>query len=627
MSTLQLLKRGVTLLRSGDYGTPLRWAAENFTTIDTYGPKVADEHGSPPSWVDAAGVSVVDLGRSTPKKDFLFTLDGLEEGIDISPPKPSKTLEFSLIRPPGVTTITLEVTTSHESGKSLIETFRFKDGEFNTRHLIPVGFEFAEPVDSTHIQLSSFQRKTDGIGASIRDALATQTDPRISLPSASPTERGSPPIVLIAIDTFRHDFLDEFQPVLDVLGDDAYVPEEPRTQGHWTRPSHASLLTGTHTAEHGYVVGDADGTPVRCINPSLTTLPEFLTERQYTCSGLVTTGSINGRFGFGRGMHRFRTEQMEWQEREFDASSAINTAIRWLTSDSKVDVRLPFYFIHLFDPHFPYIPPLPIRDQMDLNFSLPGKFRDRRPSRDYLEVLHGESTEVPNGEREQLLEYYEHSLRYTAQQVSRFIKELKEVGWYEDAFIAIVGDHGEEFFERKFALHETLNDANIRPGAIVKLPADTSFDVPDVADYVDIFPTVAQLLGEEPPQQCQGVPWQRPTDRSVRVTERLRPDWYSVAVEEDGIKGIFTWDENFPSLPSPATIEAGTVEEEYYDVQATRDGHMRDVSDELSAETKQNLRSVAKSFATRDVADHRSRTNHRDVSNEVSERLERLGYT
>ena len=73
-----------------------------------------------------------------------------------------------------------------------------------------------------------------------------------------PTIRADlPPIFLIVVDCLRADHLGAYgyepdtSPWIDQLAAESILFEHVVAQSNWTKPSMASLLTGTHVSQHG----------------------------------------------------------------------------------------------------------------------------------------------------------------------------------------------------------------------------------------------------------------------------------------------------------------------------------------------------------------------------------------
>lgn len=626
MGLFDLFSKGTRYLLSGDVRSPAAWAYAKYTDS-----RIIDvDECETPTWIDVPGATSIAKNYRSDHSEYYPTLSEscLGERIRIAPEVPFDRINTTIVDVEDAGRVSIEVDYETESGSTDAVEFSFTNGPFNEFRCIPVTIPLPEPALSADLRYST-DRSEGRLPRALRDSdvdwKITRT-PRLSVPSPKPSGDDGIPIVVISVDTFRYDYMDAFEPVIDALGPDAVVPSEPRTQGHWTRPSHASTFTGVHPADHGYVVGASDGIDVPTIDPDLTTIAEYLTDRLYRCSGVASQSSLSGDYGFARGFQRYELRNMTWEEREHDARSIVDRAIGWLETDAEVHSDRLFYFLHLYDPHYPNLPPYPVVDELDLDLPVLSRFMDWQPRDDYVEILNGPAPDVPEDDLELVLGLYRKSLRYTAEQVCRFIETMKRRGLFEDALIFVLGDHGEEFYERKFVGHETLYDENIRPGVIVKPPAGAGLTVPDDVDFIDVFPTVATLLGERPPEQCQGIPWEtRPANDRPRITERLRPDWYNVSVEIDGKKGIFTYPENFPLLPSNDAVSGGPVEEEFVDLETWRSSEEDPGDETVTDETRHGLRERASEFASRETTGE-AKAASVQPSSEVRERLRKLGY-
>ncbi|MFD1514263.1 sulfatase-like hydrolase/transferase [Halomarina rubra] len=501
---------------------------------------------------------------------------------------------------------------------------------------IPVSFALDAPATAgeVRVEATAGRDRLQEYGVRAFDRLSDRRyEPRRAVSMTTPSLGGTgdaPPIVVVSVDTLRYDVEGAIDPLLDALGDDAFVPSEPRTQGFWTAPAHGSLFTGVHPGDHGYV-GWLDGHRDSVIHPDLITLPEFLSEHYYRCSALVSHTRVLPESGFGRGCHRFRFEDMtDWVGRPVDAGTNVDRIVDWIDADRQAGADRVFYFAHLFDAHFPYVPPLDRYDVSDVDMGAIREYQQTvsdvadDPERGYRTQLRSDLP-IDEATVSTLREYYAASVDYVARQVARLVDHLKRVDLFDDAFVVVAGDHGEEFGERGFYLHTSLNDANVRPFVAVKPPADSSLEPRDRVDLVDLLPTVARELGVEPPEQCQGRPWHDDPPTGPRIVERIFPDCYNVAVEDDGIKAIFTFEGRFPKRPSLDQLADGPLAEEFYRLSAVRgDG---DPDADPSSELRATLLETARAFARRTPVVERTETSAGvQPTQETETRLRHLGY-
>lgn len=635
----ELVRSGIRELRRGNLGTITSWVRERATEKLSKNRilTLVDDGTEPPSWMSMnRDVVTVQDGD-----EYYVTLRGGFEGtrVELEPRVPFTTLAFivsNIVRTAGCR---VDVTVRYQDGETEVRSVTFENGLYDEsfNHL-PNVFTFERPVSEATVEATEFRTGEDDLGTKVASIVGSDDSdvggqPMLSVPSVRPGESDVPPIVLVSVDTFRHDYIEELRPAIDALGEDAVVPDEPRTQGFFTSPSHASMFTGLYPGDHRHVEADPDDAPP--IHPEMETLGEFLSEHQYKCSGLVSHTRLLPNYGFGRGFHRWELGQKKpstWMADEGSARRNVDRVIQWIDEDVSAGSDRLFYFLHLFDPHPPFYPPLPVVDLQDHDFERIEEFLDIQgmsaPDQDYLELLKGEYD--ADGETVAYIDcIYRHALRYTGNQLRRLFEHLERKDILEDALVVVTGDHGYEFFERGFSGAKTLYDANIRQGMFVKPPAGADWTVPDELDLIDLLPTVARIIDADVPEQAQGVPWQEKGPESgVRLNERIRPNWYCVAVESEGIKAIYTYESNNPDPPTDEQVESGPVHEEYYRLSDVRSGEYRDIGDRLSDWEKQRLQRTAESFVTRDRAsgEFGKSAIHARPDQETEELLEQLGY-
>jgi len=378
------------------------------------------------------------------------------------------------------------------------------------------------------------------------------------------------------------------------------------------------MFTGVHPARHGCYGPDPQ------LSPSLVTLPELLEAAGYTTSAVTAGAGLLPEIGFIRGFNRYERKDMSWETRQFDAQTNVNTAINWVEADHRCGNHGAFYFLHLFDAHYPYLPPLPATDYTELDYYAMASFVDidqslsrfAKPEREPLLDVDPQSLSLAKS-------YYQDAVAYTAREVSRLVDRLKSLGIFSDSFIIITGDHGEEFGERNRLFHRTLHDANIRPGMVVKPPSDSDIIVPDDPDLIDLLPTIANLLGEPVPEQSTGRAWTASRESRSRFTESVAPDYY-LAVETNGYKGVFRFDTDDGIRPSKKALQSGPVESHYRVISALRDDPTSAASTAVPEAVQSDLLDQARAFV-RTAHEHDS-AHETEIPEDVRERLDDLGY-
>jgi len=277
-------------------------------------------------------------------------------------------------------------------------------------------------------------------------------------------------LVLVTIDTLRADRLGCYganveTPHLDKLAQRGVLFENAIAQAPLTAPSHASMFTGLYPTAHK--VRDTGG----FILPSQhTTLAEVLQAQGWDTAAFVGASVLKQRFGFNQGFAVYDDEMdtggataSEAPERR--AEEVVRRAIQWLDAQSG---KPYFLWVHVFDPHLPYDPPSPFREQ----------YRGRP---------------------------YDGEVAYTDRELGRLFEriESKSSG---NTLIAALSDHGESFSEHgEYAHGIFLYDTTLRiPFLLVGPGVPAGVRIKQQARTIDLLPTVLGLMGGKPPAEVQG---------------------------------------------------------------------------------------------------------------------------
>jgi arylsulfatase A-like enzyme/tetratricopeptide (TPR) repeat protein len=180
-------------------------------------------------------------------------------------------------------------------------------------------------------------------------------------PRAAFDRRPDQNILLVTIDTLRADALGSYggsarTPNLDALAAHGTRFDFAHAHAVLTRPSHASILTGTYPYENG--VRDHSGYRLK---PGLPTLASLLKAQAFDTGAFVGGVPLERRFGLDGGFDvyddRFgRTgNTSDFALAERPAGEVVAAALKWIGGRQ----GRWFAWVHVFDPHAPYAPPPP----------------------------------------------------------------------------------------------------------------------------------------------------------------------------------------------------------------------------------------------------------------------------
>ena len=285
------------------------------------------------------------------------------------------------------------------------------------------------------------------------------------------------PVILVSVDTLRADHLPAYgyraveTPGLSALQKDSVVFDNALSPVPLTLPAHTSLFTGLLPFQHGV----RDNIGYR-LSPDANTLAGFLGQRGYSTGGAVSAFVLDHATGVAKGFDDYRDDvEMRASGEALGqvqrSGAATEERLETWIAGQPPDKPL-FAFLHLYEPHSPYDPPEP--------------FKSRYAARPY------------DGE-----------IAAADAVVGRFIEYLKTKQIYDKAIVVFLSDHGEGLGDHGEDEHGIfLYREELRVPLFVKLPgnarAGERIGVP--AGLVDVFPTVAALLGEKVPFALAGEP-------------------------------------------------------------------------------------------------------------------------
>lgn len=295
----------------------------------------------------------------------------------------------------------------------------------------------------------------------------------------------NPSVFLYVIDTLRADVLashggrPELAPRMNGFAGEAVTYLEARAPSSWTLPSVVSLLTGLYPDRHGVMEGRLQYDPER-----LPSLQGLLGKSGYRTVGISQSFIVSSAYGLNAGFGSFYLDD-QLNGRRLGSQEARGLLASWL---SQQDTSSPvFAYVHTVDPHSPYSPPSHFRERIRRRTVLP-------PQEEGLpQILAAQGKASDPTEIAYLRTLYDAEVRYTDQELGRFLDLLKWLGLYESSFVILVSDHGEEFAEHGGLEHgSTLFEEVLRVPLIVKYPGGrwAGERIGGAVSLVDVAPTV-----------------------------------------------------------------------------------------------------------------------------------------
>ncbi len=370
-----------------------------------------------------------------------------------------------------------------------------------------------------------------------------------------------PNIVLISVDTLRADHIHVYgyerikTPNIDKLAEDGVLFFNVHSPIPQTNPSHASILTSIYPFQHKSV---ANGIP---IDKSKRTLTEILQKIGYktgafisgyplhsTISGLqkgfdvyddhffkgrtalrvidIIIGGLRkikskvlfdlckGCFGRGGRVEKRVDLLIDWLRRiaweicfaydnyfgrERIAEKTTNLALNWL---EKVKSNRFFLWIHYYDPHNPYNPPIPFNKMYDPEYkgTVDGNW-DELGEKKRKEILSSEKDIF------HMIALYDGEISYADKYIGVLMNKLEELGLTDKTLVVLTADHGESLVDHHYFFDHGayIYESSIRVPLIFKYPAKLNHKrIFSKVRTIDIMPTIFDMLQIKNKEPIQG---------------------------------------------------------------------------------------------------------------------------
>ena len=172
----------------------------------------------------------------------------------------------------------------------------------------------------------------------------------------------------------------------------------------------------------------------------------------------------------------------------------------------------PFFLaVGFFRPHTPYVAPkkyfdLYPLDQLRLPYAPPDD-RDDIPKAAFAHNCPVSNYNLPEPTLLQALQAYYACVSFVDAQVGRLLKALDEAGLADNTIVVLWSDHGYHLGEHNGIWQKrTLFEQCAKSPLIIRSPGATGNGTAcrRVVEFVDIYPTICQLAGIQPPETLEG---------------------------------------------------------------------------------------------------------------------------
>lgn len=272
--------------------------------------------------------------------------------------------------------------------------------------------------------------------------------------SASPPQRRN--VLLISIDTLRPDHLGCYgynvrTPAIDALAAKSMLFENAISQVPLTLPSHSTILTGLFPDQHGVRNNENF-----VLDQKIKTLAEHFRVNGYETGAVIGSFSLDSSFGLDQGFQFYEDDMGQgpddsinrYVERKADKVARIGQM--WMNNR-----KGPWFcFLHFFDPHTAYNPPVPFPQN------------------------------------------YDGEIAYVDRVLGSLLQNLAQANKLSNTVVVLLSDHGESLGEHGESSHGVfLYDATLKVPLLVQAPELGPGRIKTQVRLADVAPTIVELAG------------------------------------------------------------------------------------------------------------------------------------
>ncbi|MCH8084564.1 MAG: sulfatase-like hydrolase/transferase, partial [Myxococcales bacterium] len=263
-------------------------------------------------------------------------------------------------------------------------------------------------------------------------------------------------------------------------------------------PSFASMFTGLDLFQHRAgepVQGGRTGR--RPLAREFDTLAERLRENGWQTIAWINNPYLTRTYGLDQGFRRF----VDYGTRSAENASqgASDDVIRELLQPRAHD---RFFFVHLMDPHGPYLPNADFRKRL-LGSEEVLEIEGKRHIDLFRDLISGRLDPTPQ-QQATYQNLYDAVLAYADSQISRIFEAFRAFEAPGRSLLIVTADHGEEFWEHGTYEHgHTLYDELLAVPLVLYAPNSQAAgsEISTAVSLKDVMPTVLDFAGLEAPTE------------------------------------------------------------------------------------------------------------------------------
>ncbi len=296
-------------------------------------------------------------------------------------------------------------------------------------------------------------------------------------------------VLFVTVDTLRADHLGCYgyrrptSPHVDSLAAKSVRFTRAFTQGGWTKPAMASVMLSLYPFNHRVFSGTTK------LPADIPTLAQVLNSFGWKTLGIQTNPFLQKGQGFGAGYDSYLFEADATADRVVDLFlQNVPKASPW------------FAYLHFMDPHLPYKSP----QGTFINKSYSGLFStsDNLNHR----FIRRQVSTLSTADKQFLIDRYDEEIAFFDQHFGRIANWLSQNERWKDTIVAVIADHGEEFFEHGGFEHgHSLYNEILHVPFILYVPTFSPAVNMELVRTLDLYPTILGSLKLSIPPHALGI--------------------------------------------------------------------------------------------------------------------------
>lgn len=332
-------------------------------------------------------------------------------------------------------------------------------------------------------------------------------------------------------------------PAIDQLAREGVQFDRAYTQFPVCGPSRASMMFGYYpsaTETYGYVSGREQ------VGPARNSLPQWFKNQGYYTARVskiyhmgvpidIETGS-DGTDDAESWTEKFNVKAAEWQapgkaelvqnnpdgtiERkggnvmtivqgsEGDLGHADGMAAEKAMELIRTHKNDPFFLaVGLVRPHVPFVAP----EKYFLSYPWQEMVPPPVVEEDWADIparginyITTKNSQMSYAQKQKAIAGYYASVSYMDAQVGKILQTLKEEGLEDNTIVVFISDHGFHLGEHDFWMKVSLHEESVLVPMIIKAPGIKPGKTDSMAELLDLYPTLVDLVGGKIPATIQG---------------------------------------------------------------------------------------------------------------------------